>query len=145
MSSRILPSAKTCHSELSVPESSVPETQVPESNVPEYRALDLRVADTFYRRLLGVHRWALHADRGRGLLLQPCRAVHTFFLTRPIDVVFLDAQWHEVRHIASLPPGRIVWARTAVMVAELPPGYCAEHPDYLEQLRAAFTRPSGTR
>lgn len=60
---------------------------------------------------------------GEGLLLSPCKQVHTFGMRYPIDVVFCDAQWRVTRVVRDMRPwrvSRIEWqARTAI---ELPPG-----------------------
>jgi uncharacterized protein len=46
---------------------------------------------------------------GRGLLLQPCESVHTFFMRFVIDVVFLDRQGRVVKVVDGLPPWRLAW------------------------------------
>ncbi len=58
------------------------------------------------RGLLG--RDGLSPDRG--MLLDPCRSIHTFGMRFPIDVYFLDAGGG-ILHIArDLRPWRTVWA-----------------------------------
>jgi len=99
--------------------------------------LRLRVADTFVQRLLGLHARPLAAP-DEALLLLPCRAVHTFFLRRPVDVVFLDEKGAECRRIDALPPRRWAFEARARMVVELAAGYCVRHPDYLEHVHAAL-------
>jgi hypothetical protein len=55
------------------------------------------------RGLLG--RPPLVADAG--LLLRPCSAVHSFFMSYAIDVVFLDRAGHAVALRPGLPPWRL--------------------------------------
>ena len=54
--------------------------------------------------------------------LQPCRAVHTFFLSEPIDVVFCDADGAIVRIVAMLHPWRCTVDRAAASTWEFPAG-----------------------
>lgn len=97
----------------------------------------LHRAETFWRRLLGVHALGGLAAH-EGLLLKPCSAIHTFFLDQAMDVVFLDAQGAECDRLADLPPRRFQRKAGAYMVVELPAGYCRRHPDYLRQIHQAL-------
>jgi uncharacterized protein len=81
---------------------------------------EVAVADRWWTRLTGLL-FRPHLRQGEGLLLKPCRAVHTCGMRYPIDVAYLDADgaivglWHEV------PPGlRLPWCRAAASVLELP-------------------------
>jgi uncharacterized membrane protein (UPF0127 family) len=86
----------------------------------------VEVADTHRSRargLLGGHPW-----EGRdGLLLVPCRNVHTFGMRCPIDVAFLDAGGRVLLAVEGLRPGRLsplaLRARSAL---ELPAGRLRE-------------------
>lgn len=99
--------------------------------------MKLRVADTFLLRLLGLHAGgALAPDEG--LLLWPCKAVHTFFQSQTLDVVFLDARWKECRRVSELAPYRVAASAQARVAVELPAGYCCRHPDYLQRIHAAL-------
>ena len=64
---------------------------------------------------------------GGGLLIIPCRNVHTFGMRYPIDVIFVDESW-TVRHVVhAMKPGRLsalVLASRAAL--ELPAGKAAE-------------------
>jgi len=63
-----------------------------------------------------------HVERTRGLLgcdaldpahalvLARCRSVHTVGMRFPIDIVAFDREW-SVRHVRTVPPGRIAWPR----------------------------------
>lgn len=80
------------------------------------------VADTLFLRLKGLlGRSALTA--GEGLLIKPCKGVHTFGMGFPIDVVFLDKQNSVIACNKSLAPNRMtpVYLRSA-SVLELPAG-----------------------
>ena len=66
----------------------------------------VRLADTFWRRLLGL--WGKKKLLpGEGLLLRPCRQVHTWFMSISLDIVFFDKQGEVVELISDLAPGRI--------------------------------------
>jgi uncharacterized membrane protein (UPF0127 family) len=78
------------------------------------------VATSFRARLLGLA--LLSRERaGPGLLLPRCRAVHTFGMRFPIDVVFLDRGGAEIRRVR-LEPMRLARERLAASVLELPGG-----------------------
>jgi uncharacterized membrane protein (UPF0127 family) len=55
------------------------------------------------------------------MLFERARSVHTFGMREPIVVAFLDRD-HRVMRVATVPPGRIVWALRARHVLELPTG-----------------------
>ncbi|MBV6303277.1 DUF192 domain-containing protein [Candidimonas humi] len=102
-------------------------------------AFRLYVARSPWQRLLGMHAYAFPAD-GWALWLDPCRAVHTFGLARPIDLLFLDSRLRVSRRIDSLAPGRVAWCRAARSVLELPAGYCAAWPGHAQLAREAMSR-----
>jgi len=84
------------------------------------------VADSFWSRgkgLIGRRR----ALEDYGLVIRPCNAIHTFFLSFPIDVLYLDRQSRVLRILPSLQPwriGPIVWRGKTVV--ELPAGTAAQ-------------------
>ena len=85
-------------------------------------ALRLSVAATPLSRaqgLLGKRELA----EGEGLLITPCRGVHTFLMRFPIDVVFLDQENRIIHTVENLRPNRMtrLLLRSA-KVMELPPG-----------------------
>lgn len=92
---------------------------------------------TFWSRLRGLHGHAMLTG-SQGLLLAPCRAVHTLGMGYPVDVVFLDAGLEQVRRVDSLKPNRFVVCGKARMVVELPAGYCRRHPGYLRHVHDAL-------
>ena len=84
-----------------------------------------QVADSYLKRLkglIGVRKLAL----GDGLLIKPCKDVHTHFMAIPIDILYVDAD----NRIVDIDPemkswrfGR--WRRKAQFVIELPSGTVA--------------------
>ncbi len=61
--------------------------------------------------------------RGEGLLLMPCRGVHTFFMGSSIDVAFLDPEAKVVAQRRGLRPWRMTPVfGEALATLELPPG-----------------------
>ena len=64
------------------------------------------VADTPRSRRRGLLGTASLPD-GSGLLLVPCRQVHTFGMRYPIDVVFVDGSLRVLRVVRGMRPGRL--------------------------------------
>ena len=85
--------------------------------------LRLRDASRFVARLRG-----LHAGPPLGpfdaLLLSPCRAIQTFGMRAPIDVVFLDRRGTVLR-VECVPPGAVRVCLRARAVLETAPGTAA--------------------
>lgn len=81
-----------------------------------------RVADNYWTRLRGLI-GAAPLQPGEGLLISPCRSVHTHFMRFPIDVVYVNAD-HEIVGIdARLAPWRFGHMyRRVRYVVELPAG-----------------------
>ncbi len=57
-----------------------------------------------------------------GLLIAPCRAVHTCFMRRALDVVFLDDKDRVVGCVSGLAPWRFAWKAGTRRVLELRAG-----------------------
>lgn len=77
------------------------------------------VADTFLKRLLGVAEGGF-GNSYDGLLIRPCRSIHTFFLEYPLDVIFLDQSNRICKIYFHLKPFRITsLISSAQMVLEL--------------------------
>lgn len=104
-----------------------PKRFVTVRNVTRDRELGDRIvmADTFWPRLRGlIGRKPL--EPGEGLLLSPCRAVHTFGMTDRVDVVMIGADFEVIALYPEFGArGRTRWHRTAAHVLELPPGTIA--------------------
>lgn len=81
-----------------------------------------RVADTFWARLRGLM-GRRELKPGEGLLVVPCRAIHTHFMLFPIDVLYVNEAMEVIGIDERLPP----WCfgalrRHARFVIELPAG-----------------------
>jgi len=84
----------------------------------------IRVADRWWSRARGLLGRTL--GEGEGLLIRPCRAVHMFGMSYPIDVAFLDGGSQVVATYADLRPGRMTrFHRSAETALELPAGQLA--------------------
>jgi uncharacterized protein len=82
------------------------------------------LADTPWTRLRGLlGRRGLGDDEG--LLIRPAGSVHTFFMSFPIDVVFLSRDDTVLKVVRSLRPWRLAAARGAKRTLELPAGGAA--------------------
>jgi hypothetical protein len=99
--------------------------------------LEIRRADTFRRRLLGVRAWRDWESGAWGLLLPRCRVVHTLGLAWPIDVVFVSRAGAILGLRPRLAPNRWAGCRFAWGALELPPGYCAD-PGWSGRVSAAW-------
>jgi uncharacterized membrane protein (UPF0127 family) len=85
-------------------------------------ATEVTVASSLPARIRGLlGRSSLPA--GQGLLIRPCKGIHTFFMKFPIDVILLDRYNRIVAMRLSLPPNRmtLIYPK-AVSVLELPAG-----------------------
>ncbi len=80
------------------------------------------VANNFWTRGIGlIGRKSL--NRGDGLLIDPCGSIHCFFMSMPIDVIYLDRQNQVVGVDRTLRPWRIGrFYRGAKRVLEVPAG-----------------------
>lgn len=80
------------------------------------------VADTARTRMVGL----LGRDslpHGQGLILEPCKLIHTFTMRFPIDVVFFDRKHRVTRAVRAVKPSRFAWGGlTARATLELPAG-----------------------
>lgn len=85
-------------------------------------AVRVEVAATPWARFVGL--WGRkQLLEGEGLLLVPCRAVHTCFMQFEIDLVFLDRYGRVVHMVPRLRPFRCAIAgREAYHALELPVG-----------------------
>lgn len=82
----------------------------------------LSVAATVFSRtrgLLGKQALPL----GEGLLIRPCKGVHTFLMKFPIDVVFLDRNNRVIGAVNNLQPYRLTRVLlSSASAIELPAG-----------------------
>jgi len=77
------------------------------------------------RGLLGTR----ELPRRHGLLIRPCKQVHSFFMQYALDLVFVDRAGRVLRTVADFRPSRVspyVWSAASVL--ELPAGTLVETP-----------------
>jgi len=68
-----------------------------------------KVARTFAERARGLIGTRGLAP-GEGLLIERCNAIHTFFMSFPIDATFLDGENRVVKTVRGIRPWRLlVW------------------------------------
>lgn len=96
----------------------------------------IKVADTFFQRLKGLL-GRKELQEGEGLLLIPCRQIHTFLMSFSLDVLFLNKNREIVALISEMPPGRkSSRVQESHQVLELPAGTIKlkklKKGDYLE-------------
>ena len=83
----------------------------------------LEIADTFWKRTLGLMGKSGLAG-GHGLLISPCRSIHTCFMRFSIDVVFLDRDNNPLKVVREVKPWRLIWGGgKAVSVLEVQSGW----------------------
>jgi uncharacterized membrane protein (UPF0127 family) len=82
------------------------------------------VARTLLRRLKGLVGWR-SLSKDEGFLLEPASVVHTWFVSFPVDVVFLDRDLRVLRLDEHVGPWRIAARPGARAVLELPAGTIA--------------------
>lgn len=65
-------------------------------------------------------------EPGQGLLIEPCRWIHTFLMRYPIDVIFVDQEWRVIGLTQRMAPNRIgPLVLKAALIIELPAGTIA--------------------
>jgi hypothetical protein len=80
------------------------------------------LAERFWQRARGLLGRPPLAE-GEGLILRPCKAVHTWGMGYPIDVAFLDRSGRVVAsYVAFGPNQRTAWHSAADCALELPVG-----------------------
>ncbi len=62
------------------------------------------VADNFFLRLRGLI--GRNPEEVGALLIQPCSQIHTFMMSAPIDVVYLDKSGRVLKIEQNIPPSR---------------------------------------
>ena len=83
------------------------------------------LADTFITRFRGLIGRRLKRDEG--LLLIPCSQVHCFFMSYPIDVVYLTKEGKVLRIVENMKPGTIgARIKESESILEMPAGSCKE-------------------
>jgi uncharacterized protein len=97
----------------------------------------VRVVNESRQRVLGArirvaHSWTARMrgfimrrppEAGEGLFLAPCKGVHTYWMSFPLDVLLIDESGTVIAAHAELPPGRRTpLYRRANFALELPMG-----------------------
>lgn len=80
--------------------------------------IDIEVADTTFSRIKGL---MFKKEITKGLWITPCNSIHTFFMTKNIDVLYLDKEGKIIKIVTNMKPwriGPIIWK--AKSVVELP-------------------------
>lgn len=73
------------------------------------------------RGLLGKNE--AHFSKGQALILKPCNSIHTFFMSFPIDALFVDQQSRVIKALSHLKPFRLSpLILNSFFVIELPAG-----------------------
>jgi uncharacterized membrane protein (UPF0127 family) len=85
-----------------------------------FLSLNVKVADTVFSRLKGlIGKFKLRSDEG--LWVVPSQGVHTFGLLFPLDLIYLDENYHVIHLVEYLPSFRIgPFKAHAESVLELP-------------------------
>lgn len=79
--------------------------------------MNIQIANTFKKRLIGwIGRKHIHANEG--LYFPRCRAIHTFFMSVPIRVVFFDKDGNILRDVPMVKPWSWLYCREARGVLE---------------------------
>ncbi|GLS24383.1 DUF192 domain-containing protein [Marinibactrum halimedae] len=65
------------------------DLKIMKKNGAEEKILSIKIADNVFQRARGLLFYS-PLVHGSGLVLFPCNAIHTFFMTYSIDVYFLD-------------------------------------------------------
>ncbi|HEU4945289.1 MAG TPA: DUF192 domain-containing protein [Solirubrobacterales bacterium] len=79
----------------------------------------MSVAQSFRARLLGLA-FLGREQVGGGLLIPRCTSVHTLGMRFPLDLFFLDERGESLVVRRRVPPRRVVFARGAAAVLEVP-------------------------
>jgi hypothetical protein len=72
---------------------------------------ELQIADSYWSRFVGLQ-FRRELPAGHGLLLVPCRSIHTCWMRFAIDVIFLDAAGTVLDVRDSVRPWRTALSRT---------------------------------
>lgn len=85
--------------------------------VVDNKKFHLKNCKSFKNRLCGN----MFKKNIENLLFEKCNSIHTFFMLKNIDVIFLDENNNILKSIPNLEPWKIVICKKAKKVIELPP------------------------
>lgn len=66
--------------------------------------IDIEVADTSFARMKGL---MFQKEIKNGLLIKPCNSVHTFFMKKSIDILYLNKQGKIIKMTPAMKPWRV--------------------------------------
>jgi uncharacterized membrane protein (UPF0127 family) len=94
------------------------------------------LADSFITRLKGLM-FRKTLEENEGMLITPCRQIHTFFMKFPIDVLFINREGIVQEAITDMPSGRVSsFVKTGISVLEMKAGmikkYSIDKGSFLE-------------
>lgn len=92
----------------------------------------LYLANTFWSRFRGLQ-FLPKLPSGTGLLLTPCRSVHTFWMRFPIHVIFLDSDYKVLEYRESVSPWSLVTPHAKGIVSTLEVPVDKQLPEIGEQ------------
>ncbi len=93
-----------------------------DSDTAQYLALNPVTALSWHMRLRGMI-GRRFSDTMDAMVFPRCNAIHMFFMTVPLDVLFLDRENRVIRVVQRLRPWHPgVWAGKAVTTVEFPAG-----------------------
>lgn len=88
---------------------------------------DVKIADNFFARLKGLM-FTKKMDKKDGLIIRPCKQVHTFFMRYNIDVLFLSYENKIIDIYYNMEKDKISKLyKDADYVLELPMGKAKEY------------------
>lgn len=91
------------------------------SNTGQEIATDVRLANTFWKRLKGLM-FTESLPAGQALCIYPCSSIHTYFMKYPIDILYVSDEGTILGYEQGLQPGRIGKKVSGTQsVIELPP------------------------
>ncbi len=83
---------------------------------------DILIAESMVDRMIGLM-FKKKMTGYEGLMITPCRSIHTFFMRYSLDIVFLSSDNRIVKIIRDLKPWRLTWIYIrAKKTLELPAG-----------------------
>lgn len=65
------------------------------------------LANSFFERAKGLMFSQLVPEGGDGMLIHPCRSIHTFFMNYGLHIIFLDDKYKVIKVIKNLSPWRM--------------------------------------
>ncbi len=77
-------------------------------------------ANTFIRRLRGLH-GVPPLGPTDALIIRPCKAIHTFSIDKPIDVIFMNRKG-VILKLKTLQPNRVMLCLKSTVVVEMAEG-----------------------